>query len=316
MKLFIKTRNSEMVDLKSTISFGRVEGDLIFSKDDMVSGRHGKFVVEGDKAFILDTGSTNGTFLNNGKLERNVKTPLKEGDSIRFGSQIVIFTTQNVDSGAQEVEAPETLEPQRPKTGQELLAQARKNKESKAQEIEQKHKTAIATLKKLTDDLADIAAKVTLAEQAIEEIDKRIQEATTEAARLEIDKDNIRKSIEDKKKPAYSKQATLQDKLKLLDLAQAPDDQKAPLFEELKKVEEQLKQLENEKNSLPTIITDLQNKAETLAAKRLEYVAQLEKLTQALSERQNKYAPDIERLEDEMRSLDSSLTKAKEILNK
>jgi len=310
MKLYFQTRNEEVVDLKGTLSFGRVEGDMTFPDDDVISTRHGKFMLEGGKAFILDTGSTNGTFLNDAQIERNLKTELHEGDTIRFGSQIVIFTTQRVFSPARMAEV------QKAKTGKELLAQARKNKESKAQEIEQKLQAANLSLKKLTDDLASVASKITLAEQAMEEIDKRIHESTTEATRLETNKESIRKTIEDKKKPHYSKQATLKDKLKLMDLAQAPEDQKIPLREELQKVEEQLKFLENEKLSQPQKIIDLQKKAEALAHKRHEYEAQQERLSQALSERQNKYAPDIQRLQTELQSLEASLLKAKEGLHK
>lgn len=58
---------------------GRKEGDLIL-KDSKLSGQHCKFILRGLKLFVVDLGSTNGTFVNGERLEANVETEINFGD--------------------------------------------------------------------------------------------------------------------------------------------------------------------------------------------------------------------------------------------
>jgi pSer/pThr/pTyr-binding forkhead associated (FHA) protein len=59
--------------------------------DPTISSRHAVFVVDGGAGSILieDTGSTNGTFVNDEHLGFNGRRELRDGDRIRFGG----FTT-------------------------------------------------------------------------------------------------------------------------------------------------------------------------------------------------------------------------------
>jgi ABC-type multidrug transport system ATPase subunit/pSer/pThr/pTyr-binding forkhead associated (FHA) protein len=50
----------------------------------MISGRHARLTVAGDKATVADMGSANGTFVNGVRIER--PTPIAPGDSIGLGS--------------------------------------------------------------------------------------------------------------------------------------------------------------------------------------------------------------------------------------
>ncbi len=54
--------------------------------EDMVSRRHSKITVTGDRIFIQDLGSTNGTFVNGEKVKR---AKLNEGDRILIGTSII-----------------------------------------------------------------------------------------------------------------------------------------------------------------------------------------------------------------------------------
>lgn len=66
--------------------FGRrSENDIVIS-DPYVSGKHGEFEASESGVFVTDTGSTNGTFLNDAKLAPNQKTQLRATDVIRLGS--------------------------------------------------------------------------------------------------------------------------------------------------------------------------------------------------------------------------------------
>jgi hypothetical protein len=62
---------------------GRLEDNTIHIPDASVSSHHAEIVVAGNDIFIVDVGSTNGTFLNNQKVH---ETLLKPGEILKFGS--------------------------------------------------------------------------------------------------------------------------------------------------------------------------------------------------------------------------------------
>ncbi len=67
-------------------TFGRKSDNDVPIPDPYVSGRHGTIEVTADGAFIVDTGSTNGTMLNDAKLVPNMRTALTPDDVIRLGA--------------------------------------------------------------------------------------------------------------------------------------------------------------------------------------------------------------------------------------
>jgi pSer/pThr/pTyr-binding forkhead associated (FHA) protein len=69
-----------------THSFGRKASNEIVISDPYVSGSHGTFDVQDDGVFLTDTGSTNGTVLNDSKLVANMRTQLGPDDVVRLGS--------------------------------------------------------------------------------------------------------------------------------------------------------------------------------------------------------------------------------------
>lgn len=66
--------------------FGRRDTNEIVLSDPYVSGSHGVIEVAEDGVFLTDTGSTNGTLLNEAKLSANIRTKITEEDVIRLGS--------------------------------------------------------------------------------------------------------------------------------------------------------------------------------------------------------------------------------------
>ena len=91
MKLIFKTSGAKQIDLVSNFYFGRVGADVSFPADRDLGSLHGQFIIEGKKAYIMDRGSTTGTFVNDVKIPPNKKVELKDGDWIRFGSQVASF---------------------------------------------------------------------------------------------------------------------------------------------------------------------------------------------------------------------------------
>ena len=47
---------------------------------------------EGDRWFLEDRGSFNGTFLNGQRIQAGAKVPLRHGDRIGFGAESVVFS--------------------------------------------------------------------------------------------------------------------------------------------------------------------------------------------------------------------------------
>jgi pSer/pThr/pTyr-binding forkhead associated (FHA) protein len=66
--------------------FGRKAENDVQISDPYVSGSHGIIEVTDEGVFLVDTGSTNGTVLNDAKLVPNMRTAITADDVIRLGS--------------------------------------------------------------------------------------------------------------------------------------------------------------------------------------------------------------------------------------
>lgn len=70
-------------------SFGRRSDNDIVINDPYVSGKHGEIEVDETGVYLTDTGSSNGTVLNDAKLAQNHKTQLQKDDVIKLGDKVV-----------------------------------------------------------------------------------------------------------------------------------------------------------------------------------------------------------------------------------
>jgi pSer/pThr/pTyr-binding forkhead associated (FHA) protein len=71
---------------RTEVIVGRANTDLVFSDDELVSGRHAKLTMKSGRIFLEDLSSLNGTFLS-------VREPqvLVSGDVIRMGNEVLRF---------------------------------------------------------------------------------------------------------------------------------------------------------------------------------------------------------------------------------
>jgi pSer/pThr/pTyr-binding forkhead associated (FHA) protein len=101
MAVIIQTVDGVIVnrfDIDSAgLSFGRAASNQVQIDDSAVSTNHAEIVVEesdeGKQLYVIrDTGSTNGTFLNEQKVERQ---PLRHKDIIRVGWNNFVFIDEN-----------------------------------------------------------------------------------------------------------------------------------------------------------------------------------------------------------------------------
>lgn len=85
--------------------FGREDHtDFQIQKDSLISREH--FAVEKDERgnfLIIDLGSSNGTYLNDKRLESNSTVILKDGDKIRAGRQTFTYHKKMIRESTAEI---------------------------------------------------------------------------------------------------------------------------------------------------------------------------------------------------------------------
>ncbi|HLG78490.1 MAG TPA: FHA domain-containing protein, partial [Ktedonobacteraceae bacterium] len=85
------------------LTIGRAPDNQLVINDTKASSHHAKMSLAGQSYMLTDLGSTNGTFVNEQRLERNLPRPLYNGDMVRIGDTVFSYTV----SGA--VEIPPTV---------------------------------------------------------------------------------------------------------------------------------------------------------------------------------------------------------------
>lgn len=103
-KLLLKFSGMVLKDIpldKPQVTIGRKMDNDVVIDNLAVSGHHARVVEENGTYFVEDTGSTNGTFLNETKIE---KRRLQPGDQIRVGKHVLIY--EDATATAQTEPAP------------------------------------------------------------------------------------------------------------------------------------------------------------------------------------------------------------------
>ena len=72
-----------------TVYVGRSAENHIKMTDGYVSGRHLKLIEKGDRYFVQDMGSTNGTFVNGHSIPHGVEVEVEEGVPITLGMSLI-----------------------------------------------------------------------------------------------------------------------------------------------------------------------------------------------------------------------------------
>jgi len=74
------------------LTIGRISDNHVVVNDPKASSHHAEIRPNGPGFGIIDLGSTNGTFVNNQRIDRNTLCPLANGDRIRIGDTIFNYT--------------------------------------------------------------------------------------------------------------------------------------------------------------------------------------------------------------------------------
>jgi len=94
----VRIDSLDRIDVTGGKILGRSTNCDIIIPDPFISRRHAKIVFEDMSYFIEDLGSRNGTFVNDGMLPARSRTPLRDGDILRFGSTTFRFELVQSDT--------------------------------------------------------------------------------------------------------------------------------------------------------------------------------------------------------------------------
>lgn len=88
----LKTRVAKLrfrdrsININKMISIGRDErNDIVIRDDPLVSRKHTLIEKEGPDYYVMDKGSTSGTYINNNPIGSCTRVKIKSGDVITFG---------------------------------------------------------------------------------------------------------------------------------------------------------------------------------------------------------------------------------------
>lgn len=90
-KMILKSRNGDVtLQPENEAIIGRKESPYAeaLSSLNLISRRHGKFVKRGRDWYIVDFGSTNGTYVNDSEVPPNMPVKFSVGDAIDIGTYI------------------------------------------------------------------------------------------------------------------------------------------------------------------------------------------------------------------------------------
>jgi len=79
-------KDGSIIPIRSDLTIGRKDDNSIVISNQHVSGNHAKIILRNDTLFIEDLNSTNGTYLNEKKINGKIK--LSNKDEIKIGSAV------------------------------------------------------------------------------------------------------------------------------------------------------------------------------------------------------------------------------------
>jgi pSer/pThr/pTyr-binding forkhead associated (FHA) protein len=91
LKVIITNKLVEYHEIRGRTVLGRGKSADVLLLDPSISREHSIVFTEGEQFFIEDNGSANGTYVND---QRVSKVELNEGDLIRLGTKLIIFTRE------------------------------------------------------------------------------------------------------------------------------------------------------------------------------------------------------------------------------
>lgn len=286
------------VDITIPCQFGRETGEVTFPEDDSVSTLHGEILLNDSSIFILDLGSTNGTYVNDHRLEPNKKVLIQDDDLVEFGEQ-------SFHVGVSKDFNPENVhERYQQKKTERLREMLNASKTEKLQSILSKEKTLNQKKKQIQEQLNQIKEKYKkgkTAEKSLHEkksiIDKNIANFPDIKAKKSLEFDQVKKTL-------FQQKTDLDDKIKLLNISgDAEDSQLQKLSKSLEEIKVKIDAISEEKKNFPKKINQLKKNQQIMEKTILETASKLRKVEHIISENEKKYLPILDKIEIQLAQL-------------
>lgn len=296
--------DQNILQIEIPCQFGRETGDLTFPKDDSVSTLHGEFLLSDGSVFVLDLGSTNGTYLNDQKIEANQKILIQDDDLIEFGEQTFHI-------GVTDEFMPENVQERYQEKKTERLRQIlNASKTEKLNSIKNKIKTLENKRDQIKEQLNTINEKYKNGKKTerslIEKksmIDQNIQNFTHI-----LTKKN--QELDDKKRKLFTKKTNLDDQIKLLSLTPDQESDKiSNLNRELEQLKLQIDAIAEEKKNFPLKLDSLKKNQIIMEKAILETSLKLRKVGEIIRQNETKYTPILEKISIQLQQLDREESK-------
>src|ERR1700722_3683784 len=111
-----KVPQGNEIAIVGLMSVGRSEESALRLLEGKPSRNHAVISTDSASAFIEDLGSTNGTFINDRRIDAHVKTKLNAGDRVRFDTEEFVFgdapPAPPVDADKTQFRAPPPRKPE------------------------------------------------------------------------------------------------------------------------------------------------------------------------------------------------------------
>jgi len=295
--------DQNILDIEVPCQFGRETGELTFPEDDSVSTLHAEFILSEGSIFISDLGSTNGTFLNDQRIEPHQKMLLQDDDLIEFGEQTFhigiseSFKVEGVQDRYQE------------KKTERLREILNASKTEKLNSINSKIKTLEMKKNQIIDQLSALKEKFKkgkTAERSLIEKKSIIDQNVTNFPEIQRKKFM---DLDQKKRSLFKEKTDLDDQIKLLTLSGEDNQKINELTENLVTLKNQIDLVSEEKKIFPKKLDALKKNQIIMDKTILETSLKLKKVDEVIKQNENKYNPIIEKINIQLEQLNREKSK-------
>jgi len=295
--------DQNILDIEVPCQFGRETGELTFPEDDSVSTLHAEFILSEGSIFISDLGSTNGTFLNDQRIEPHQKMLLQDDDLIEFGEQTFhigiseSFKVEGVQDRYQE------------KKTERLREILNASKTEKINSINSKIKTLEMKKNQIVDQLSALKEKFKkgkTAERSLIEKKSIIDQNVTNFPEIQRKKFM---DLDQKKRSLFKEKTDLDDQIKLLTLSGEDNQKINELTENLVTLKNQIDLVSEEKKIFPKKLDALKKNQIIMDKTILETSLKLKKVDEVIKQNENKYNPIIEKINIQLEQLNREKSK-------
>jgi pSer/pThr/pTyr-binding forkhead associated (FHA) protein len=308
-KMFLHNKlNKESLKINQDYSFGREKGDVLFPEDDTVSTMHFKLLVEDDKFYILDIGSTNGTFINKVEIIQNTKIEIKNLDFIEFGEQ-QMFMSLNEKINIEEAE-----EHLREKRSKSLLTNIVAKKQKELDELTGQHTDLVSKYKALSSKVILVRNKFLKEQSVHKELHLQHQGLISEIKVLSLDSGQGQEKDLAEQKKIFAVKTDLMDQLKLLETTLADDKSKEVVIKKIENCEKRLKEIKNRSSTNAEKVSILKNEAIQIEKVKKEYYIKMASYKTEYDKLIQEMTPELNRIKSEVKLLVPKIEKAKESL--